>query len=276
MSYVMMIAPVHLHQGCPLDYIGKRVTFVRYAEVLVGPLDPMGRRPGRYTDRDNMIVRYSEGELRVPVKEVRFVDMYPKPPAAHIPNGFSQVDRLGDLPDQIVFWPGDKIRSVGERHPLHCVVTEVCLSIDEKPRYEVGGSECAQLHYRMYVPENHQVVCRGNVYKLYHDEPLSFASDEEELAFWTREGISVCGLGRQGSGQPLWPCADFFRKGYVDLIAQTTPNGVWYRTYKLHDIFAGHRKHVRAFTERLYGARMDAEIAYVAEEARRREPSSSV
>jgi hypothetical protein len=203
----------------------------------------------------------------VPAKDVRFVDTYPKPPAAHIPNGFSQVDRLGDLPDQIVFWPGDEIRDVGTRYPESYMVEKVHLSLGEKPLYEAVAIEVS-LRLRTRVPEQLRVVSRGNTYRLYHNEHLSFASDEEELAFWSQEGISVCGLGYGNSGHTLWACADSFRKGHADVIVQAKPSREWYRAYKLHDIFAQHRNYVRAFTERLYGAGMDAEITYVAEVAR--------
>ncbi len=261
MSYVMMMAPVHLHVGCPLDYLGKRVTFVRYAEVLMGPLDPMGRRPGRYTDRENMIVRYSDGDLRVPVKDVRFVDTYPKPPAAHIQNGVGEVERLGDLPYPIELWPGDRIKDYG-RNKEWFTVSAISFGDDGKPVYELwndSGLVKLILHYK----PSGGWLDRGNIYLLYNDpEHLTFGSDEEEIVFWAREGISVCGLGR-GGGQPMWPCMDFFDKGHIDLITRHPKNESFFCTYKLHSIFAEHRPRVRALTERVFCCEMEEAREYV-------------
>lgn len=267
MSYVMMMAPVHLHVGCPLDYLGKRVEFLRYAEVLVGPLDPMGRRPGRYVDRHSVIVKYSDGELKAPTKDIDFAGTYPKPPAAHIQNGVGEVERLGDLPYPIGLWPGDRIKDYG-RNKEWFTVAAISFDDDGKPVYELWN-DTGLVKLILHFKPSGGWLDRGNIYHLYNDpENLKFGSDEEELVFWSQEGIGVCGLGYGNSGHTLWACADSFRKGHADVILQAEPSREWYRAYKLHDIFAQRRNYVRAFTERLYGARMDAEIAYVAEVAR--------
>ncbi|MBI5003501.1 hypothetical protein HZC00_00190 [Candidatus Kaiserbacteria bacterium] len=196
-----------------------------------------------------MIVKYSDGELRAPTKDLEFVDTYPKPPAAHIQNAFSQVDRLGDLPYKIRLWPDDKILYPGRNQSAWTVTGMEFDASMMKPTYTLKQEGvCMYLGYGSW---DEGSIRRGNVYHLYHDpKQMKFASDQEELEFWAREGISV-----QVSDEwehSLSSCTEDFERGDVHLVcACTNEHGEsLFRSYKLHDIFGMHKTRVHELTMR--------------------------
>jgi len=260
MDYVMMTAPVHLYSGCRLKHskIGL-VRFSQYLTMLAGPLDPLGRKPGLYRDHTRVMVSDGNGEIEVLASNLLLVDTYPRPTEAEIPNNFSLEERLGDLPCLIKFWPGDIVRVPGSKREGFWVVNRVTFDdMSGRPIYELTDprGQCIEWNPWQKICDDPSItVDRGNVYWLYHDSSkLSFKSDQEELTFWAREGISVPGLGKDMSpGQTMWPCAQSFDDGSADLITRNQKYPSSFHTYKLHEIFAmQNRERVRALTERCF------------------------
>jgi hypothetical protein len=119
---------------------------------------------------------------------------------------------------------------------------------DGKPVYELWNEAQSVKLIQHYVSPT-DLLDRGNAYHLFHDPKLlKFQSDEEEIAFWAREGISV-----QVSDEwehSLGSCAKDFELGHVDLVHTSTNDRGESRfsSYKLHDVFGMYRKRVHDLT----------------------------
>lgn len=268
---------------------GKRAEFVDYCETLVSILDHQGRMPGRYIDPHMIKVRF-EGEQEVhSLQAQHFIAL----DATKVQPAFSagKNQRFGDLPHPVLFYPGDKVRlkqkpatAMDTEHSVDMVFLGKPFTRDEVPRYHVAetseeGAERKRLfneenakrepgqqlfptsdlfpHGWNMAGEDLELVERGNAWALYNDpSKLSFASDEEELRFWARDGVSKRIFGAERIG--LASATLSFKKSSVDVILPSTlypPSSdepERYEGHKLFDCWSGHRERVRALTSRVY------------------------
>lgn len=224
-----------LYYDCPLGgddfrsqqffekYHGKYATFVGYSEKHIGVLDSQGRMPGRYINPDGIRVRF-EGEEEEHGLNIRHFILADGEKAT-LAEGYSEDQRVGDLPHPILYYPGDMVRfklyKEGRENAPRLVrqvfVSDGLFATDGIPRYEVMETEHeARERNRKFDEENAkrpdgrklvksllndrhgwntsheeiELVSRGNVWALYNDpSKLTFASDEEESEFWAKDGI---------------------------------------------------------------------------------------
>ncbi len=300
MSLVMRAA-LALQAGCQLRYDpplggddyrseqffkehrGKAGEFLGYGEKLVGILDFQGRGPGRYIDPDFITVRFeNESEVhRLNSRHLVVID----PAKAALVEELEGLQRLGDLPHEVRYYPGDTVRYVANRpeqftdvpHQVGCVFIEEQVTKGGVPCYEV--LETTEEHRarleklrlanaarpegeRLWLNplDNHQrvkaryedlaLVSRGNVYWLYHAAvEMHFVSDADEAEFWSRTGISR----PIGGDHTLLDSLRKFRSGEADIILMHGSGAAArYYPHRLLDRWAAHRPRVRALTLRLY------------------------
>ena len=276
-----------LYYNCPIlgdsfasnrffsKYRGKYANFLEYCKQPVGVLDRKGRLPGIYVNAENILVEFEDGEkhalntehfIVVDVSNARLVDA-------------SDLDqKVSDLLGPILFCPGDQVRFLTndseEIFEIDSVLFDDGLTTFGIPCYEMSKTEANPRGNPLVISarvrgEDIAVVTRGNVWALYNDpSKLSFESDEEELVFWSHDGISQMipdvhadRLKREGRmsyflGDPLEDSWKQFTSGEADIIVEAlqinTDDPVLYNARRLHDCFAQHRERVRSVTERLF------------------------
>lgn len=198
MTYVILKAPIQLHRGCPLNWRVspdsiERVSFVRHAERFIGLLDPRGRKPGVYVDPTRLIVEHDKTEMHVWTEDISLADTYPSPLAAElVPAGGVLYDSLflRELPYPIELHPDDMVQEIINDGGEISQAMVRAVVLDVKTGSPIYHMICdGHLTIRTHGVTDKTYVTRGNVYKLYHDEPLVFASDAEEAAFWGRVGV---------------------------------------------------------------------------------------
>jgi hypothetical protein len=307
-------AAVSLLPGCKLSYEpplsgdsfssdlffkknrGRFVTFVAYAETLVGLLDFWGRAPGRYVNKDCIQVRF-DGEDEVQLLNSRHFVLTDSV-RAELHGEILSNERVGDLPMQIDFYPGDFVRFVCPHHTAlpnaAYEVKDVWLkdghfNLGNEARYYVVDTEASTLarakvrreknnalpeDQRMHIlptifpdgwntPRSDiELVSRGNVYWLYHDPSrLIFSSDEEEVRFWIRSGISAM----NAAGVTLKDVCKLFEQELADVIEiprhLLQSSTIEFASYKLHKLFEVHRPRVRALTQRIWSEEFKGVIA---------------
>ena len=253
-------------------YRGKPATFVGYSEKLVGPLDFKGRIPGRYLNPEDVKVRFDGEQEERELNIQHFIMLHPREHDV-MPADFDfDNQRLGDLVHPVLYYPGDLVldKETGKHRTVQSVFLGHPFTLDGVPRYdvaEVDGDYEARIKgvkeaWSKKTPENrpflHHVpsrdswnkkggeispVLRGNVWALYHDpSKLSFKSDEDEVEFWTQDGITY-----------LLPTQD---QQYLALAMDIIERREWdrpvsYAPRRLHDCFAQHRDRVRTLTKRV-------------------------
>jgi len=295
-----------LYYACPLGptdnfnttaffnkYHGKTATFVAPTQKLHGPLNREGKKPGRYANPSYINVKF-EGEEKVHtgLNLVHFVVI--DIDRTHVWLTESTADqRLGDLPYPILFYPGDSVRlkELPEgRADVPRLVSSIWLEDSHMhgglPGYQVheNDDEFAArkkerefpvdiMHKSWNMPADKlELVAHGNVWALYNKPGMmSFASDEQESAFWAQSGISTMtsALDPAGAdtdqrimssafGQTLEQAWQGFLAERVDVInlreraggrADETPR---YMSHKLQPCFRDHRVRVRDLTKRLW------------------------
>lgn len=210
-------------------YRGKYATFVGYDEGLVGPLDYLGRKPGRYINPKGIHVIF-DGEERVHkgVNTSHFVVIETNSTHVQVVEPAKEPHYVGELLHPVLFYPDDIVRflkkpldsiSDDPREVRNVFLEKPFVEDDDVPRYEVmeTHSEAAERSRKFDEenearPEGHRflmnmargipsgwnvsatelvLVTRGNVWALYNDPAqVSFDSVETELAFWARGGVS--------------------------------------------------------------------------------------
>jgi hypothetical protein len=305
-----------LYYACPLGptddprstaffkrYHGKYAKYVGPSEKLYGPLNHKGKLPGRYASQSGIKVCF-EGETQVHegLNLIHFVVIDTDP--SHVRFTESTDDeRLGDLPHPLLFYPEDSVRfkQVPEgRADVPRFVSGIWLEEgylhNGLPGYQVhenddehrARAKTEERFMPSIVPfswnmagENLELVARGNVWALYNDpSKLSFASDNEESAFWAQTGISklVSALDPATSDSELCTIsavsgltAEIVWQGFqaerLDLIqlydrpGSRRDENARYRTYKLKDCFQQYRERVRALTTRLWESKLMQDAA---------------
>lgn len=280
---------------------GQYATFVRHGEELVDVLDFKGRVPGRYLDPKGIFVQFA-GEDPIEINVLHFV--VADASKASLVDSAAFNERLGDLPHPVLFYPDDIVRF--KRKPADRLTDDVRrvqqvflgkpFTMNNIPRYEVMETEAeAEERIRKFHEENEkrreedrlwsspdgvqgwntagediELVSRSNVWALYNDSTkLAFSSQEDEAAFWGRDGI--CGyVGNEVKkrvlsipqqvlnrthGLSLENAYQLVVAGEADVIQPTFSNpseGSRYSAKRVYDCFAQHRDHVRALTDQLW------------------------
>ena len=281
-------------------YHGQRAEFVDYDSYLVGVLDYRGLMPGTYRNRGLMLLKFDDGgQHLISAKDVVVLPgLYVR--HQHLADEEQELERVGDLPHPILFYPGDKVWVKGQadffpddQHEVRSVfVGNEMFAPGGIPRYEVmetDGEQTARVreedrknirkppgqrvmrHYyvdrmgRNMAGDDLELAERGNVWALYNDpSKLVFESSEDELRFWTQDGISRRTFGDERQGLEL--VYNLFAKGHFDLVKPSdfynTPRGspVWYEGFTLREYFAEHRERVRALTKRMWENNLEPAI----------------
>lgn len=266
-------------------YRGKRAEFVGYVEKLVGVLDHKGRMPGRYIDLEWIKVRF-DGE-----EEVQTLNLYHfvviDPTRSRVSYFAGDNQRVGDLPNPILFYPGDTVCYKGlageqmgkDPRKIGSVFLGTHFTkVEGVPQYDVMETDAeknarqkSRLSPLGYISQRQgsntpgdmlELVSRGNVWALYNDSSkLSFESDKDELEFWSLNGIS-----KSIVSQSLFKEAyELFVDGEVDLLRvhrfKNRGTDDLFDSRKLHACFAEHRQRVRDLTQRLYPEGIQAELS---------------
>ncbi|MDQ1300029.1 MAG: hypothetical protein QG636_697 [Patescibacteria group bacterium] len=207
-------------------YKGKTGIIAGFPITLVGPFDSKGRLPGSYLTPGYMHVRFEgEEEFHQSLNLHHFVLLDPTTTVTD--EEFDEAQRSGDLPHPILFYPGDTVYKQDDLLQVRRVVQEVKFGTAGIPLYVLSEtSEATERRMadkaadhaerearREASPDNLPLLSgfcshdrpetetcegtnlvlleRGHSYYLYHDpSKLSFASAEEELDFWSQDGLS--------------------------------------------------------------------------------------
>jgi hypothetical protein len=159
------------------------VEVVGFSEISYGRLQSYGRLPGVYENRCWPKVRFPDGH------EDTISHCHLESDKSFWEIGESK--RLRDLPET-KFYEWDEVKVIG---PRGCFDDKIVTGIDYEwmkqkrndgspmPHYRVspdrsGGSYCS------YGDSDLELVCRGPVWKYFHNEALVFASEMEEIQFF--------------------------------------------------------------------------------------------
>jgi hypothetical protein len=237
-------------------YRGQTAVIESFPSKPIGLLDRRGRVPGLYL-RDKGINVQFEGEEQVHtgLNLIHFVLL--DPTTTLTDEEYEQTQRVGDLPNPLLFYTGDEVykkgdllqepRTVGEvrfsdNGETIYVLTETTESKERREaeraaRIEKRKAEAADDMSRISAsmlsimpsfPANEpcrgdelELISRGNIYHLYNSpEQLAFASPQSELSFWGMDGISQRVYGKEyapTSERPLKTARAMVKDGKGDL-----------------------------------------------------------
>ena len=292
-----------LYYDCPLmgdsfasnrffsKYRGKYANFLEYCKQPVGVLDRKGRLPGFYVNAEDILVEFEDGEKHA-LNILHFIVVDAS--KAKLADVSDHDQKMSDLLSPILLYPGDQVRFLskssehilddsGKFNEIEEVMFDEGVTSFGTPCYGVAKTEVTDYKWTRirttakYKDEDLTVVTRGNVWALYTDpSKLSFESDEEELVFWSHDGISQMipdvhadRLKREGRmsyffGDSLEDSWKQFTSDEADIIVEALQvnidDPIRYNARRLHDCFAQHRERVRAVTERLLARQVEQSI----------------
>jgi hypothetical protein len=235
-------------------YQGKTGVIAGFPTTLVGPFDEEGRLPGTYLTPYGIHVRF-DGEEKVN-QDLNLDFFVLLDPTITVTNEeFERAQRSGDLPNPILFYPGDKVREQDDLLQVPRVVQEVGFDEDGEVLYVLAKtSEAHCLPKTETTAINLVLIERGQAYDLYNDpSKLSFGSAEEELRFWSQDGLSVTFYGSEDDvpeyERSLAEVRKCVEQGEGDLILASERISIGerqvYTVRILHGAFAEHRERVR-------------------------------
>ncbi|MCR4311710.1 MAG: hypothetical protein NUV56_00335 [Candidatus Uhrbacteria bacterium] len=187
---------------------GTLATIIGFTEIHWGRVNNCGIKPGVYVNRAWVKVRLEDGKEHTELSsrlelvdkaehERRVAEGCAKREAD--PHAFDHGEFLRDLPET-PFWEGDMVfvpgaalmeRSLGKRNPhLFQVIGINYSDLNETtrigtkyPAYNIASGFSAGWHTGAS-EDSMTLVERGPVWKHYHNEPIVFASLEEEASFY--------------------------------------------------------------------------------------------
>lgn len=273
-------------------YHGKTATIAGFPTTPVGPFDRRGRLPGVYLSPGSINVQFEgEEEIHEGMNLVHFILLDPTTTVPY--DEYDRAQRVGDL--HLLFYPGDTVHKGDDLLQGPRVVQEVKFAQNGEPLYvlaetteaterrmaakaaerEVERAKRASDPSRMpMMPfSGHDypltetcdgvslvLVERGPAYFLYSDpSKLAFASPEEELSFWTEDGLSKTFYGSR-QHVPHWEWSlekarEIVEQGKGDLILASRRSSSLrgggapkYTVRTLHSCFDQHRSRVRELT----------------------------
>lgn len=181
---------------------GTKAVILGFSEIAYGRLDNLGVKPGVYVNRSWVILNsWEEGPLIQFSGRIELVDQkeYARRVALYrqhqqeSPGDWRDKEFIRDLPET-PFWEGDIVRVSSLDNRQLQIVSIDYVRLTEKtyygatfPAYKVSDNLSAGWHTS--ASENEMVLVeRGPVWKLSHDEPLTFGSLAEEARFYERIG----------------------------------------------------------------------------------------
>lgn len=181
---------------------GTKAVIVGFSEIAYGRLDNFGLKPGVYVNRAWVILSsWEEGILLEFSGRLELTDRmeYERRVALHrqhqqeSPSRRRNEEFIRDLPET-PFWEGDIVRVSSQDNRQLQIISIDYASLPKKtqlgseyPAYKVSDSLSAGWHTS--ASENEMVLIeRGPVWKLFHDEPVTFGSLAEEAQFFERIG----------------------------------------------------------------------------------------
>ncbi len=274
-------------------YHGRIATIVSFPSVLFGPLNNDGRLPGLYLEPESVNVQFDGEEIVHNHKYLHHFVLFDTA-STMTWDEYAASQRAGDLPHPVLFYQGDKVHKKSDLLQETRLVSDVKFSDDgeilyilaETPeakairkaeraaRIEEERAQDAKDPDPLHIPmaalmpsfpytetcrgEDLCLVTRGNVYYLYNEpENLSFSSNDDEMAFWSQDGISKTVYGKESwRGIWAWPlneAQDMLRRGDGDLMVMVDrkksrvfdESGQRFTVRRLHDCFAYHRDRIR-------------------------------
>jgi len=176
-----------------------------FGEIDYGYTGNFGHEPGIYVNRSSVTLKMIKtGEpLNISAYNVNLLDpAEEKVRDAAIrlkPEWYKDKERIRDLPET-KFWPGDRIKIHDERHRdqngnNEFVVVRInyswmnnkCDDGSPYPFYDYSDKMSAGWHSSIRESDM-SLVSRGNVWKHYHNEPVSFEDLKEEADFYSLLG----------------------------------------------------------------------------------------
>lgn len=208
----------------------RKGTFLGYRTEKVGPLDFRGLIPGVYVlhadDAAALVLVDGEQHPRQ-IKMNHLVVVDEDPAHVRISSNIPMVERIGELPNPVLFYQGDKVAQ-GEGPVL--IVTDVYISPpfvgpDDPPAYQVCDFRDDPKRRNPWRVEgvNLRLLRRGSVGRLYDGEVPQFGSSADLLAFFARSGISKsvefgCLPHLTLPGLSLKQAEDLFKEGDADIV----------------------------------------------------------
>ena len=184
------VAQENLDWGYGRDITGKTGTVLGFGTIDYGYTRNFGKEPGIYENKSWVNVDIEGKTHHVSTCFVEGVDI---PEDRTMECG----KRLSDLPET-KFWPGDKVKYVGD---IDWMVRESVVIVDSIEYNYIGEfcndgvtpmpHNCLRLNSGGTCNFNDEflvLVERGNVWKYYNDEPISFNGIDEEAAFYMEIG----------------------------------------------------------------------------------------
>jgi hypothetical protein len=209
-------------------YRHKTATIVGFGETYVGLLDKNGRPPGVYIKPNSVHVRFSgERHVHQNLNLSLFVLVGPATTVKAEPDLLS--GKVSDLPHPILFYPGDVVKK--NNYPEPRIIESVDVDDtgkvfyflserkEDKEKREEENARLRDEHKKKttdflerlfpptrdyqeekYLGKQLKLVRRGNMYCLYSGAGrLAFDSHDDELAFWSQDGISETVFGGHDS-----------------------------------------------------------------------------
>lgn len=234
-------------------YHDQDATIVGFPTEAVGILDNNGRLPGMYLT-GGINIRFDGEETVHTNLNIRFFILLESTETTTTEN-FNTTRRVCDLPNPILFYPGDTVCKKEDLLREHHLVQRVYINGDNEVGYQLQNAEArsgAEL----------ELISRGKLYYLYSEpDQLTFDSEAEELLFWSRDGLSktvetkhVYGVPRNNSWAKAWK---LYEEDQADLIVEESreisrvlgAKTQEYSTRRLHECFASFRDRVRSLTK---------------------------
>ena len=214
---------------------GFKTTVIGFPEVAHGRFGELSRKPGVYRNRTLPIINSPDGQpIGIPSELLTFEDdlEYERRERNHeerlLTDTWDAVDFIRDLPDT-GFWEGDIVRvhnTSSMPNPKMDGYTVVYITYHNltseggKPFYSVSDSLQTRLIWFRGVPENGmELIERGNVWKLHHNEPLMFTNNREEINFY----LGACGRLKVMNGFDIWTPKELIsglRSGLIHAVIQ--------------------------------------------------------
>jgi hypothetical protein len=163
---------------------GTRGVIQGFGEIPYGRTNNFGHKPGIYTNKSWCDVLFEGKDETINISLFHLRDEN----GGYLNEGFFRDENeepIRALPDT-PFWEEDIVRYDGEE----CIVVSVDYRYDDA-RYNLSDKIPAGWGHSMVHPDLITLLRRGNVWKYYHDEPITFESLEDEANFFKRIGHTI-------------------------------------------------------------------------------------
>jgi hypothetical protein len=242
----LSIDPESRAWGCNPYPDGTVATVIGFGESTWGRVGNCGLKPGTHLCRSAVKCRLEDGRVETASSvnvELQDSEEYARRKAGYKydPDKDRNADWLRDLPET-AFWEGDVVRfknpckdvRFGEVHPTKRVIqrvnyhhmTQTCNDGSPYPFYDVsdslnGGWHCSAKEQDL------ELVERGNVWKHFYGEPLTFADLKEEANFFTSLGHTT-EVRNPANGLYKWTLEEVLQGIRDGIVHGFTMGGGWF------------------------------------------------